>query len=59
MKNRRDAARRLRYQRGLCIHCPGKRDTKSTRCAACREKATAYERARRATKSATQGGDHG
>lgn len=49
----RDAARRLRYQRGLCVHCPAKRDTKSTRCAACREKATAYERVKRATKSAS------
>ncbi len=38
------AYRRRRYARGLCVHCPGQRDTKSTRCAACREKATKYER---------------
>ena len=47
----RRAARLNRYQLGLCVHCPAKRDTKSARCAVCREKATAYERAKRATKS--------
>ncbi len=44
------AYRRRRYARGLCVHCPERRDTKSTRCAACRAKATEYERARRIHK---------
>jgi hypothetical protein len=44
MKNRRDAARRLRYQRGLCVHCPGKRHGDSSRCLACCAKAAAYQR---------------
>lgn len=39
-----------RYRQGLCIHCPARRDCKSSRCAGCREKARVSERRRQAAR---------